>query len=58
MDPPSEGVDVGSGPPSAHGLRAQQRAVDLAEETLALQAESGGTQPHDDLLVPIRPVQE
>ena len=32
MDPPSEGVDGGSDPPSAHGLRAQQ-AVDPAEET-------------------------
>ena len=48
MDPPSEGVDGGSDPPSAHGLRAQQRAVDPADEMLALQTESGGTQPHDE----------
>ena len=48
MDPPSEGVDGGSDPPSAYGLRAQQGAVDPADDMLALQKESGGTQPHDE----------
>ena len=52
MDPPSEGVDGGSDPPSAFGLRAQQGTGDPTDDMLAVQRveqrESGGAQPHDE----------
>ena len=52
MDPPSEGVDGGSDPPSAFGLRAQQGTGDPTDDMLAMQRveqrESGGAQPPDE----------
>ena len=52
MDPPSEGVDGGSDPPSAFGLRAQQGTGDPTDDMLAVQRveqrESGGAQPPDE----------
>ena len=48
MDPPIEGVDGGSDPPLAYGLRAPPRAADPAEDMQAMQREPGGAQPRDE----------
>ena len=48
MDPPIEGVDGGSDPPLAYGLRAPPRAADPAEDMQTMQREPGDAQPRDE----------